>query len=96
MLDVTTAERPGMMLDDVRTSPALAVNRLTKRFGDRVAFRDVSFEVGHGGAPAVARHLVRGPRRLRRRHPALRAAAGGGRIVAPMLDRERLITGTGS
>ena len=29
-------------------SPALAVSRLTKRFGDRVAFRDVSFEVGHG------------------------------------------------
>jgi ABC-2 type transport system ATP-binding protein len=40
------------MLDDVRTSaqgaPALVVSRLTKRFGDRVAFRDVSFEVGHG------------------------------------------------
>ena len=29
-------------------SPALAVNRLTRRFGDRVAFEDVSFEVGHG------------------------------------------------
>jgi ABC-2 type transport system ATP-binding protein len=29
-------------------SPALAVNGLTRRFGDRVAFRDVSFEVGHG------------------------------------------------
>ncbi len=28
--------------------PALAVNRLTKRFGDRVAFQDVSFEVGYG------------------------------------------------
>jgi ABC-2 type transport system ATP-binding protein len=28
--------------------PALSVDRLTKRFGDRVAFRDVSFEVGHG------------------------------------------------
>jgi ABC-2 type transport system ATP-binding protein len=27
---------------------ALAVDRLTKHFGDRVAFRDVSFEVGHG------------------------------------------------
>jgi ABC-2 type transport system ATP-binding protein len=43
------------MLDDVRAesapgrgSPALAVDRLTKRFGDRVAFREVSFEVGHG------------------------------------------------
>jgi ABC-2 type transport system ATP-binding protein len=31
-----------------RGAPALAVNRLTKRFGDRVAFQDVSFEVGQG------------------------------------------------
>ncbi|HET6812559.1 MAG TPA: hypothetical protein VFJ69_00890 [Actinomycetota bacterium] len=29
-----------------RGAPALAVNRLTKRFGDRVAFQDISFEVG--------------------------------------------------
>ena len=29
-------------------APALVVDRLTKRFGDRVAFDDVSFEVGHG------------------------------------------------
>ena len=29
-------------------SPALSVNGLTKRFGDRVAFQDVSFEVGYG------------------------------------------------
>jgi ABC-2 type transport system ATP-binding protein len=28
--------------------PALAVDGLTKRFGDRVAFSDVSFEVGYG------------------------------------------------
>jgi ABC-2 type transport system ATP-binding protein len=28
--------------------PALSVVGLTKHFGDRVAFRDVSFEVGHG------------------------------------------------
>jgi ABC-2 type transport system ATP-binding protein len=28
--------------------PALAVDRLTKRFGERVAFQDVSFEVGRG------------------------------------------------
>jgi ABC-2 type transport system ATP-binding protein len=28
--------------------PALSVNGLSKRFGDRVAFEDVSFEVGHG------------------------------------------------
>jgi ABC-2 type transport system ATP-binding protein len=31
-----------------KSGPALAVDRLTKRFGDRVAFRDVSFEVGYG------------------------------------------------
>jgi ABC-2 type transport system ATP-binding protein len=30
------------------SAPALVVDRLTKRFGDRVAFRDVSFEVGCG------------------------------------------------
>jgi ABC-2 type transport system ATP-binding protein len=30
------------------TSPALSVEHLSKRFGDRVAFDDVSFEVGHG------------------------------------------------
>ncbi|MEA2638563.1 MAG: type transport system ATP-binding protein [Chloroflexota bacterium] len=29
-------------------APALSVDRLTKRFGDRVAFQDVSFEVGYG------------------------------------------------
>ncbi len=28
--------------------PALSVDRLTKRFGDRIAFEDVSFEVGQG------------------------------------------------
>ena len=28
--------------------PALSVSGLSKRFGDRVAFEDVSFEVGHG------------------------------------------------
>jgi ABC-2 type transport system ATP-binding protein len=32
----------------VRPAPALAVDHLTKRFGDRVAFEDVSFEIGHG------------------------------------------------
>jgi ABC-2 type transport system ATP-binding protein len=30
------------------SEPALVVEHLTKRFGDRVAFDDVSFEVGHG------------------------------------------------
>jgi ABC-2 type transport system ATP-binding protein len=33
---------------DQSGAPALAVERLTKRFGDRVAFSDVSFEVGQG------------------------------------------------
>ncbi len=31
-----------------RPEPALAVRHLSKRFGDRVAFDDVSFEVGRG------------------------------------------------
>ena len=29
-------------------APALSVEQLSKRFGDRVAFDDISFEVGHG------------------------------------------------
>jgi ABC-2 type transport system ATP-binding protein len=32
----------------VRSGPALTVERLTKRFGARVAFEDVSFELGYG------------------------------------------------
>src|SRR5919197_2029382 len=31
-----------------RGAPALSVDRLSKRFGDRAAFDDVSFEVAHG------------------------------------------------
>jgi ABC-2 type transport system ATP-binding protein len=31
-----------------RTEPALSVHHLTKRFGDRVAFHDVSLEIGYG------------------------------------------------
>jgi ABC-2 type transport system ATP-binding protein len=34
--------------DGSRDGPALTVDRLTKRFGDRVAFHDVSFDVGYG------------------------------------------------
>jgi ABC-2 type transport system ATP-binding protein len=30
------------------SAPALAVDRLTKRFGDRAAFEDLSFEIGYG------------------------------------------------
>jgi hypothetical protein len=31
-----------------RSGLALSAERLTKRFGDRVAFQDVSFEIGYG------------------------------------------------
>jgi ABC-2 type transport system ATP-binding protein len=34
--------------DVAKSGPALATDHLTKRFGARVAFSDVSFEVGHG------------------------------------------------
>jgi ABC-2 type transport system ATP-binding protein len=33
---------------DSRNGPALSVHDLSKRFGDRVAFHDVSFEIGYG------------------------------------------------
>ena len=38
----------GSGLDGSRPDAALVVEHLTKRFGDRVAFDDVSFEVGYG------------------------------------------------
>src|SRR5580692_7472756 len=34
--------------DRANGQPALVVNRLTKRFGERTAFSEVSFEVAHG------------------------------------------------
>ncbi len=34
--------------DGRRSAPAVSVDGLSKRFGDRVAFQDVSFEIGHG------------------------------------------------
>jgi ABC-2 type transport system ATP-binding protein len=34
--------------DAARRAPALSVHNLGKRFGDRVAFEDVSFEIGYG------------------------------------------------
>ncbi|HEY4888017.1 MAG TPA: ABC transporter ATP-binding protein [Candidatus Dormibacteraeota bacterium] len=33
---------------DSKSGPALSVDDLSKRFGDRVAFHDVSFEIGYG------------------------------------------------
>jgi ABC-2 type transport system ATP-binding protein len=34
--------------DGKRSGPALTARKLSKRFGDRIAFQDVSFEVGYG------------------------------------------------
>src|SRR5215467_12599176 len=34
--------------DGNRGGPALSVHGLSKRFGDRVAFEDLSFEIGYG------------------------------------------------
>lgn len=39
---------PGGSLPSVSGTSALTVERLSKRFGERVAFEDVSFEVGYG------------------------------------------------
>jgi ABC-2 type transport system ATP-binding protein len=39
---------PRVVQDLGKGAPALAVNGLTKRFGARIAFQDVSFEVGYG------------------------------------------------
>jgi ABC-type cobalamin/Fe3+-siderophores transport system ATPase subunit len=42
------ASAPASALDGPKGESALVVRNLTKRFGDRVAFDDVSFEVGYG------------------------------------------------
>lgn len=51
-IEVPRARAPGRASSARSDSPtiqsAVAVEHLTKRFGDRVAFEDVSFEVGHG------------------------------------------------
>ena len=45
----TSAEaKPPSNIDDSNGQAALVVEHLSKRFGDRVAFDDVSFEVGYG------------------------------------------------
>ncbi len=47
-----TSEREGSQrrasLEGANSAAALVVEHLTKRFGERVAYEDVSFEVGHG------------------------------------------------
>ena len=46
---MTDAPSPSSATDvTVKSAPALSVQHLSKRFGDRLAFDDVSFEVGHG------------------------------------------------
>src|SRR5215472_16460176 len=51
LVDGTSRAEPitdASALDGCRSKPAVAVEHLTKRFGERVAFDDVSFEVGYG------------------------------------------------
>ena len=48
-----------------RSTPALSVEHLTKRFGDRTAFDDVSFDAAHGEAPANAVTGITGRERVR-------------------------------
>jgi ABC-2 type transport system ATP-binding protein len=47
MHPVVSSEAPSTAGENQR-APALVVDRLTKRFGNRVAFDEVSFEVAHG------------------------------------------------
>jgi ABC-2 type transport system ATP-binding protein len=48
LADGAEAVGPTAALDGAKGESALVVEHLTKRFGDRVAFDDVSFEVGYG------------------------------------------------
>ena len=65
-------------------APALSVDHLSKRFGDRMAFDDVSFAVGHGEVfgtlLAPTSGLATKARRGRRR-PA-RTPTSCGRVAA--------------
>jgi ABC-type uncharacterized transport system ATPase subunit len=80
---------------------ALAADRLTKRFGDRVAFQDVSFQVGYGevfgflGPNGAGKTTIHATLRLTLLLGILLLIADllGWRIVRPLLDRERLIVG---
>ena len=69
MLDQVSALEAGPV---GRPGPAVAVRGLSKRFGDRVAFQDLSFEIGRGEvfgfrrAASVATHCLPGLRGLRR------------------------------
>jgi ABC-2 type transport system ATP-binding protein len=47
--DSLVSDRDGVLSSAANSSaPALSVHGLSKHFGDRVAFQDVSFEIGHG------------------------------------------------
>ncbi len=43
-----STEKVAATTDGKRSGPALSAQGLSKRFGDRVAFQDVSFEIGYG------------------------------------------------
>ena len=46
--DRSVSTQDPVAADRAPGGPALSVTALSKRFGDRIAFRDVSFEIGHG------------------------------------------------
>jgi ABC-2 type transport system ATP-binding protein len=47
-MDTATVATAMMPVSEARRGPAISAEGLTKRFGDRVAFEDVSFEIGRG------------------------------------------------
>jgi ABC-2 type transport system ATP-binding protein len=83
-------------------APVLLVEHLSKRFGDRVAFDDVSFEVGNGEVFGFLGPNGTGKTTMVRTlglalglAAALLAGDGlGWRIVSAAFDRERLVAGT--
>jgi len=95
---------------NVAGAPALTVEHLSKRFGDRVAFEDVSFEVGRGEVFGFLGPNGAGKTTTVRTLGTLIAPTSGSASIAAVLllcldglgwrmvslafDRERLITGT--
>jgi ABC-2 type transport system ATP-binding protein len=72
--------------------PALSVDHLSKRFGDRVAFDDVSFEVGHGEVFGLLGPNGAGKTTLVRTLGTLLAPSAGSALVAGLpLTRENAV-----
>ena len=68
-----------------RSAPALSVEHLSKRFGDRVAFEDVSFEVGRGEVLVFLGPNGAGKTTIVRTLGTLLAPTGGAATVAGIL-----------